>query len=216
MLPLWTALLLAHAPMNAPPTRIDQCAANAPVEQLDAHVQRCGGRLYLDGELAGTGTEADLKRWQDQRAQIAKGTFRSAEGFGKVKWGASEAEVKRAYPKVKAGKSGLELREEVDGLAATVRFAFLEKKLSAVQVQFDPKPQGAGVATAMDDVKKKLVEKLGPSEQGHWDTPATRIDLSFANQGEAVAVRVDYESRELSFLGKPAEPEIAPPDGDTE
>ena len=219
MHPLWTVVLLAQSPahlIDRPPTRLEQCVAlNVPTQKVDAHVQRCDGRYYFDGELAGIGTEADLKRWQEERAAIAKGTFRSDEGFGKAKWGMSEAEVKRAYPKARATKGGLELREAVDGLAATVRFVFVEKKLASASVQFDPKPHGSGVADAMDAVKQKLVEKLGPSAQGHWDTPSTRIDLSFANQGEAVAVRVDYESRELSFLSaKPSEPEIAPPSGD--
>jgi hypothetical protein len=208
MTPLWFALLLAQAPhlVQHPPTRLDQCEElKVPTHALDEHVAQCDGRYYLDGELAGVGSKADLDRWLKQRAQIANRTFHSGEGFGKVKWGASPEEVRRAYPKAK-GKGALEVREAVDGLPATVRFVFVDSQLAAVRVQFAAHPSGTGSGEAMDEVKKKLEKSLGPSEDGKWDTPATRIDLSFANVGEAVAVRVDYESRELTFLSAPQNP----------
>jgi hypothetical protein len=206
MHPLWMTLsLLAQSPGHAvqpPPTQLEQCIElNGNHQALDEHVSQCDGRYYLDGELTGVGTKDDLQRWQSQRSEIAKHRFHSGEGFGKVKWGSSANEVKRAYPKAKGGKGTLELREDVDGLPATVRFVFVDSQLAEAQVQFDPPKGSKDVSDTMDEVKGKLETKLGPSQDGKWETPASRIDLTFSNAGEAVAVRVDYQSRELAFLG---------------
>ena len=201
-------LLLSQAPahlIDPAPETFTQCEAlNAPTSDLGGGVAECDGRYYLDGRLAGDGSEQGLAAAKALAAKVRSGRFRSTEGYGNARWGMSSREVRHLYPKARAERDGLIVKEMFEGRPATTHFQFVQGRLVAVRVELATAPAVGQTGDAYQAIKSKLERTYGETASDSWQTAKSRIELSVTNDAHAVGLRLEFESRELAFLAQPA------------
>ena len=195
-------LLLSQAPahlIDPAPETFAQCEAlNAPSRELGNGVSQCDGRYYLDGALAGDGSEQGLSG--ALQAKLRAKSFRSSEGYGNARWGMSIREVRHLYPKARAANDGLTVNEKFEGRPATTRFVFAQGRLVAVRVQLATAEKPGETGDAYQALEDKLSQTYGETASDAWQTAKSRIELSVMNDAHGVGLRLDFESRELAFL----------------
>lgn len=142
---------------------------------------------------------------QDARA---KPSWRSSEGYQKLRWGMTRRAVKRLMPKTRwdSSKGILSFDGSVADIPATTLLYFAQDKLTDVTVSFHPVGRMRSEDEAFDALNEALAAKYGGEGELYgdgsreWTTDNTTIRLTLAPLEIVHRLTIHYESKELEFL----------------
>jgi hypothetical protein len=107
----------------------------------------------------------DFVREEESRAAL--NALNALNGYQKVTWGMSEAQVKKVYPKAYKRDGDLCADEKIAGYPAHLIFAFINKKLARVHIQLDIAKKSLTADDHFQSVRKALVSKYGEPTNTH-------------------------------------------------
>lgn len=138
----------------------------------------------------------------EAKARGAFRRFRSRDGFGALRWGMSESDIRARVPGAYPNRGGLASQGEQYGRAAELSYALLSDRLIRIDISIPATSLETAFAlfeSILRSSDKQLGHPFVVGDHVTWIVGQTRLEVSIVNDSEKHGVHIARHSLELEM-----------------